>query len=485
MTVRHAAAWSMAAQYATFAIQFAANVVISRFFLLPADVGLFSIALAAAMVVAVFQDMGVTRFVSGQKEMRPAAVRSYVSVALAFGWLVAAALALSASAIAGFYGSAGLRNLLGLIAASYLIAPLATVPAALLMRDMNFRALFAVNSGSALLGNGAAVALAWQGFGAASLAWAVLITAVARSAIAMLLRPVWPGRPASREDLRPLLRFSSASFVIAASGAIGQRSQDLLVGRLLGLTATGLFSRAGALAAQLVTLLTSAISTVFYAAFARKRDAGEPLAEPYLHLVACNTALNWAAMVGLALTAKPLILMLYGDRWVEAAPLLRWMALSEILFIAVPLQMDIPILLGRIRTLIWFNLLDTVAAITLLALACLVSLEASALSRIAYACVWWAIYAPFQSRLLGFRMRELALVYLRSAACALAAGLPLMAALTQMPGEAIGFAGLILLSGAGVLFWLAALWLTRHPAREEIRLAAAHLLPVARARPAG
>jgi len=475
----------MAAQYMTFAIQFAANVVISRFFLLPADVGLFSIALAAAMVVAVFQDMGVTRFVSGQQAMRPDAVRSYVCVALAFGWFVAAAVGLSAPAISRFYGTADLRDLLWLIAASYVIAPFATVPAALLMRDMDFRSLFAVNGGSALLSNGAAIVLAWQGFGAASLAWSVLIMAVSRSAIAMLLRPVWPEWPSNREVLRPILRFSSASFVISASGALGQRSQDLVVGRMLGLAATGLFSRAGALAAQLVTLLTGAISTVFYAAFARKRDANEPLAEPYLHLVACNTALNWAAMVGLALAAEPLILLLYGDRWAEAAPLLRWMALGEILFIAVPLQMDIPILLGRIRTLIWLNLLDTVTAIALLALACLVSVEAAAISRIAYACVWWMIYAPFQSRLLGFRMRDLGLVYLRSAACALAAGLPLMAALATTPGSAIGFLGLVLLSGTGVLCWLGALWLVRHPAREEIRMAAAHMLPITRARMAG
>ncbi len=484
MTVRRAAVWSMASQYATFVIQFAANVIISRWFLLPADVGLFSVALAAAMMLAVFQDMGVTRFVSGQKDMQPELVRDYAMVALVLGWLVALALALGAPALARFYHEPALESLLWLIAASYALAPFATVPAALLVRDMDFRALFAVNAGSALVGYTTAVVLAWQGHGAASLAWAVLVMALGRTAIALVLRPVLPRWPKSREVLRPIIAFCSASFVISASGAIGQRSQDLIVGRMLGLAATGLFSRAGSLAGQLVTLLTGAISSVFYSAFARKRDAGEPLAAPYLHLVACNTALNWAAMVGLALAAEPLILLLYGDRWAEAAPLLRWMALAEILFIAVPLQMDVPILLGRIRTLIWFNLADTAAAVTLLAIACLVSIEAAAISRIAYAAIWWTIYAPFQSRLLAFRMRDLAAVYLRSAACALAAGLPLMLALASGDGADIGFAELLVLTALGVGLWLAALWLTRHPAREEIRLAVSSVLPMPRPQPA-
>jgi O-antigen/teichoic acid export membrane protein len=210
-----------------------------------------------------------------------------------------------------------------------------------------------------LLGYGAAVLFAWQGFGPAALAWSVLVLALSRAGLAMALRPVMPRVPRAIETLKPILNFSSASFIISASGAIGQRSQDLIVGRLLGLASTGLFSRAGALAAQLSTLIAGGLSSVFYSAFARKRDAGEPLAEPYLHLIACNTALNWAAMLGLALAAEPLVLLLYGERWADVAPLLQWMAIAEMLFVAIPLQMDIPILLGRIRTLIWINLLDT------------------------------------------------------------------------------------------------------------------------------
>ena len=59
MSVRGAAVWAMAGQYLSFAIQFAASVVISRFFLSPTEVGLFSIAMAAALLIAVLQDFGL------------------------------------------------------------------------------------------------------------------------------------------------------------------------------------------------------------------------------------------------------------------------------------------------------------------------------------------------------------------------------------------------------------------------------------------
>ena len=56
MSVRGAAVWAMAGQYLSFAIQFVASVIISRLFLTPGEVGLFSIGMATALIVAVLQD---------------------------------------------------------------------------------------------------------------------------------------------------------------------------------------------------------------------------------------------------------------------------------------------------------------------------------------------------------------------------------------------------------------------------------------------
>ena len=395
---------------------------------------------------------------------------------MAAGWAVAGAILLGAPALASFYDEPGLTHLLRLIGCSYLLVPFAIVSAALLVRDMDFKGLFWVNAGSALAGNMAAIMLAWDGYGPASLAWGALVTAIVRAGVAQAMRPVLPRLRPRRAIIAPLLRFGSSSFLISASAAIGQRSQDLIVGRLLGAFATGLFSRAGALAAQLSTLVTGAINSVFYPAFARKRDAGEPLTEPYLHLMACNTALNWAAMCGLAVAAEPLVRLLYGENWMGVAPLLFWTAIGEMLFVAMPLQMDIPILLGRIRTLVWVNLGETLAAVTILAVAAAISLEAAAISRVGYGFVWWAIYAAFLTRLLALPVRRLFTIYGQSALCAVAACLPLYLLLHVNDGRQAGFLTLIIGAAAGVALWLPALFLTRHPAHLEVRIALAALM---------
>jgi O-antigen/teichoic acid export membrane protein len=471
VSIRRAALWSLASQYASFAIQFAASVIISRLFLLPADVGLFSIALAAAMVVAIFQDMGFSRFITGQPQMRQEHVRDYAAVAVAMGWLVALVVALGAWPLERFYGEVGLARLMLIIAASYVISPLAIVSAALLTRRMDFRALFFANAGSALAGAVVTVASAAAGAGPAALAWGMLATALVRLAVVQLIQPVWPRWPRDRSVVRPMLGFGGATFILSLSGSIGMRSQDLIVGRLLGVAATGLFTRASALAGQMSTLVVGAISGVFYPAFAKKRDEGEPLAEPYMHLVACNTALQWPAAVGLALAAEPVVHLLYGPNWTEVAPLLRWTAIAEIFFVAIPLQMDIPILLGRIRTLVWVNMIDTALTVAILATFCLWGLEVAAQSRILAGAVWFAIYALLIRRLLALPLKAVGSTYLKSAVCALAAGAPLAAARwLGWFGPDMGLIPLAALCLAGGLFWLAALPLVRHPFWQEVRL---------------
>lgn len=476
MTIRRAAAWSMASQYTSFAVQFITSVVISRLFLLPADVGLFSIALAAAMVVSIFQDMGFSRFITGQPQMQRDHLRDYAAVGVGAGLTVAAALALGAGPLAAYYGDAGLVRLIWIIAAAFFVQSLGIVPIAMLTRELDFRSLFMANAGSAAIGGAVSIACAALGWGPASLAWGMLATAATRTGIAQLRSPVVPRLAVRLDRVRPMLHFSSSSFLISLSGAIGMRSQDLIVGRMLGIAATGVFTRASALSGQLSTLVVGAINAVFYPAFARKRDQGEDLTEPYLHLVACNTALNWAAVAGLAIAAEPVVRLLYGPHWSEVAPLLRWTAIAEALFFAVPLQMDIPILLGRIRMLVWINALDTIATVAILATFCLWGLEAAAISRLVAAALWFVTYISLNVWLLRLPVARLFRVYLSSALCAGAAGAPLLAAQHfGWFGPQLEFAPLVGLVVAGVGCWLGALALVRHPAWDEIRRVAAAL----------
>src|SRR5690606_24118817 len=148
---------------------------------------------------------------------------------------------------------------------------------------MGFRGHFAVNVGGAVAQAAVAIALAAQGWSSLSLAWATVALHLSRGVIAQLIRPALPW-PLRFDGLGPVLRFGGKSSTLAISGALGTRTPDLVVGKFLSLFATGLYGRAVSLTEQVRMLIGGAIGGVFFPAFARIRERGEPLGPAYLRV---------------------------------------------------------------------------------------------------------------------------------------------------------------------------------------------------------
>jgi O-antigen/teichoic acid export membrane protein len=469
MSIHRAAFWSMGSQYIAFTLQFAVSVIIARFFLDPAEMGLFSIGLTVAMMVSVLQDFGISRFIIGQSELRKDTLKTCASMSCVFSALVACLILGIAWPAAQFYSEPRLFWILSIIAGSYVVVPWSVIPVALIIRNMDFKSLFKVNVSGVCANAIAALSFAYLGFSAESLAWATVAQAMTRAIVAQLLVPSAIPWPLNFSDAGPVMKFGSASSVLAVSGAIGVRSPDLVIGRILGLASVGLFSRASGLAGQLHTLVLGAISGIFYPAFARLRDEGKPFGPDYERVVAAYGALIWPAMTVLAVAAYPMISFLYGEKWEPAAPLLTALALSEICFVALPLHVDIPILLGRFRQLLYLNIVDTVISIGTLIIAAQYGILAAAISRIGYGILWFALYATFMRRLIGFRWSNMLSIYVKSMLVSLLSVAPLL--LTYqfwMASHVISFVQILPSLSAGGILWFVSLFIVRHPARHEI-----------------
>jgi O-antigen/teichoic acid export membrane protein len=266
-----------------------------------------------------------------------------------------------------------------------------------------------------------------------------------------------------------VLAIGAANSAIAMSNSVVARAPELIAGRLLGNAAVGLYTRAAGLALQLRMLLSGAASSVFYPAFTKVRDRGEPLGPPYLRVVGAYTGVTWPALAGLAVLAEPLIHLVYGPRWTAAAPLLGWLAAAQIAFVALPLHADLPVLLGKPAGLMRRLAIDTAAAVVLVALAAPFGIGWVALSRFTHGVIWVALYAGMLRALLGFEMRALLAIWVRSGVAAAAAAAPAWLLLRLSGGaERMDFAMLCAAVLSGVACWGLALVATGHPLRGEL-----------------
>src|SRR3546814_14074101 len=113
-------------------------------------------------------------------------------------------------------------------------------------------------------------------------------------------------------------------------------------------------------------------------------------------------ALPISALAGLAVASYPLVNALYGPRWTEVAPILSLLAAAEMIFVALPMSVQVPILLGRLDGVLKRTGAATGVGVALLFVGAQYGGQAAALAYVVYAAFWFLLYVLFLSRLTGF-----------------------------------------------------------------------------------
>ena len=116
----------------------------------------------------------------------------------------------------------------------------------------------------------------------------------------------------------------STNLAVANLFNYGTRNLDnLLIGKYVGPAALGLYTRAYALMLIPITQITTVLGRVMFPALSRIQDDKALVKGVYLRVNRFIALLSVPIAVGLFFCAEPLILVLFGEQWVEAAPVLK------------------------------------------------------------------------------------------------------------------------------------------------------------------
>ena len=377
--LRRSIAFSAVERYGAYVIGLAGMAGAARL-LTPRDFGVFALASILVVLVDVLRDFGTGSYIVQLRELTREAVRGSVTVMLLISLGATLLLAAAALPAAAFFNEPELTGLMLVIAAASLTNPLATPPAAMLRRDMAFDTLAAIGLFAAFLQVSVLLLLAWQGFGAASLAWGSLAAGLGRAAASNLARPVpWAFRP-SFSGWRPALVFGGWSSATAFVNVLHGNAAQLLLGRLLGAVPVGLYDRALTICMLPDRLVVSAMNPVLLPALAEHVRRGGTVREPYLLGLRHMAAVQWPALVCLILLADPIVMLLLGPQWHEVPHLVRLMAGG--MFWLVPAFLSYPtlVVLGRVRETLTTSLITVPPSLAVLTFAAMHSLEAVAAS---------------------------------------------------------------------------------------------------------
>lgn len=363
----------------------------------PGDFGLMAMVLAFTAFGVLFSDFGLGTALVQKQDATPADETAVMVLNLAVALALAAALVLAAPAIASFYGEPRVSGLATLLAATFPLAALATVPDAVLTKRLAFRSRARVELAASGSGAALALVLALRGWGVWSLAWQVLATGAMRTAMLWAISGWRPGTPLDTRGLPALVRFGG--FMLAANlvDTLYTRLQALLIGRLAGAREAGLYTMAQNIPQAPGAFVGTLMHRVGLPLMASIHTDRERCAQALRRVLTISLFLFAPLMLALALLADPLVDWVLGERWLGTSDLLVPLALATMLWPWHVLNLVALNAAGRSDTVLKIELPKKAMAIGLLLAASPLGAEAMAWSVF----VTSVLSVPFNAAPLG------------------------------------------------------------------------------------
>jgi PST family polysaccharide transporter len=252
------------------------------------------------------------------KHLRPEHSSSVFVITLAMGFTAYAILVASAGAIAAFFNAPQVAQVIPIAALTFIISPFGTVPAALLVRDMQFQRTAAADWIGGLGEAVSAIWLAWAGFGFWSLVYSRVIGDTLNSGAKVVLGRWRPSLRFSLSATRELFSFGSGVFFKRLLDYAASNLDNLVVGRVLGITMLGFYDKAFMSMNKVLVRINSGGPGVSFRVFALNHEERERFQRAYQRVVLAASLLSYPLLVGLAAAGPELIPVVYGDRWLPA-----------------------------------------------------------------------------------------------------------------------------------------------------------------------
>lgn len=320
--VHRGLAWSTLSNVTLRAASFVLGIVLARL-LAPEQFGMYAVALTVQAILMTLADLGLSAELirSNDPDRRAPAVGL---IGLCTGSFLAVLMAASSTLTARMLGAPGAAAVIAVLSLTLLLGGAGVVPYALLQRRFDQRRLFMIAAVDFTLSTALTVALIESGAGVMSLA----VGRVAGQTSTLLLQFWMSGtRPRFKTDRATLA--TTLRFCLPVGGAnllswLLLNLDNIVIARAVGPVALGFYVLAFNISSWPMNVLGQIVRSVSMPTFARLRRAGRD--DPRDPSLGAALAYVWAVAlpVGalLALLAMPLVLVVYGHRWHDSAPVL-------------------------------------------------------------------------------------------------------------------------------------------------------------------
>lgn len=321
--------WSTIERFSSQGIQFVFAILIARI-LTPEDYGIVAMPLIFLALAQVFIDSGFSNALVRKPDLREEDLSTAFYFNIMVGIVCYGVLFFASPWIADFYQTPILANLLKFTALSTLFNPLCAVQQAVLTKEIDFKSQAKVTVSAAIISGIVGLYLASTGFGV----WALVFQQVSSSLIrtvALWIVSKWrPKTGWSRESFRYLWGYGSKIMGVGILDTVFNNIYPLVIGKFYTAKDLGDYTRAQQFVDLPINNVTGILQRVSFPVLSSIQNQDERLRANYLRMLRTTAFIMFPLMLGIAVLAKPLVLVFLGEKWLGCVLLLQILCVAKI-----------------------------------------------------------------------------------------------------------------------------------------------------------
>lgn len=393
--------WSAIDNVAGYAVTFVVGIILARL-LSPEDYGLLGLIGIFTAICGCFINSGFSSALIRKKDATEDDYNTVFIFNLIMSIVLYVVLYLCAPLIADFFGRQELIALTRVSSLGMVISSLAIVQRTRLTKHIDFKTQTKITIAAAIVRGVVGITTAFIGWGV----WALVaqeLTANAVSTIMLWFVNSWvPKLKFSKKSFHELFGFGSKLLLSDLLNNVWNQAYQVVIGKFYAPTTLGQYTRATMFSGLLSNNLTSVIQRVSFPVLSSIQDDKSRLKEGYRRLIKTTMLITFCGMLMLAAVAKPLIIVLIGEKWTQAAYFLQIVCFGSMLYPLHAINLNILQVKGRSDLFLKLEIIKKIIAIIPLLLGIFISIYWMLIGSIFIGFIAYYLNAYFSGPLLEY-----------------------------------------------------------------------------------
>ncbi|HOW50661.1 MAG TPA: lipopolysaccharide biosynthesis protein [bacterium] len=338
--------WAAVEKWGQQIIQFIITIIIARI-LSPADYGIVGILTVFLMFSNVLIDSGFGAALIQRKEV----TETDYSTVFYFNLFISIAcyglLYLAAPAIARFFNEPQLVPIARVLGTTIVINSFALIQMTILQKRLEFKPQAYVALAAVIVSGAVGVAMAYRGFGLWALVGQSIVSAVVQALLYWVFSAWRPLFVFSRTSISSLFGFSSNLLASSLLNVVFRSIIPVLIGKYYSTRDLGFYTQSKRFNDLPSVNTTLIVQKVSYATLATIQDDDARLKAAYRRIIQSVAFIVFPAMLILAATARPAILLLLTAKWEPSVIYLQILAFGGMLYPLHSITLNICQIKGR------------------------------------------------------------------------------------------------------------------------------------------